>query len=69
MERNYRTFELIHRDSLRTMCINNNYYTCGDTDDYTELLNFVEKLDNITPLEISTIATNIFWALRHRRWM
>ena len=30
--------------SVRNVCIENNYYTCGDNEDYEHMLNWVERL-------------------------
>lgn len=49
----------IDSDKLRNMCINNNWYTVGNTEDYANMFKMCEK-DNITTNQIYKIAKNIY---------
>ena len=54
----------IYSDDIRALCIRNQYYTCGDTRAYEELLNHVSSLEDIPSddltNEILAIAINIY---------
>lgn len=44
--------------NLRALCIKNNWYTCGNEDDYNELFGKIIK-DTITTTDIAEIAQDI----------
>lgn len=44
---------------LRKLCINNEWYESGDAEDYSNLLEKVDSLENITTDNIVEIATDI----------
>ena len=44
---------------LRKLCINNDWYESGDAEDYSNLLEKVDSLENITTDDIVEIATDI----------
>lgn len=49
-------------DDIREFCIRNNMYTCGNNDDYTKLLNYVNDNHlNITIEVLHNIASDIYW--------
>jgi hypothetical protein len=49
----------LYRDDIRHLCVKQNWYTCGDNDDYSSILNYVDCLENVTAWEIGIIATDI----------
>ena len=55
---NYKEIRRLYDDDLRNLCINKNWYTRGNTEEYTNLLNMCNK-NNITTNDIVEIATNI----------
>ena len=50
---------IISMCDLRKACIKYDWYTCGDTDEYSYLLSYANMLENITTDELETIATDI----------
>jgi len=49
----------IDTDKLRSMCIKNNWYTAGNTTDYSKMFKMCNK-DNITPNHLYKIAEDIY---------
>ena len=47
-------------DDVRHVCIQNDYYTCGDVKSYERLLDYVRTLDNVTEENLFHIALDIF---------
>lgn len=45
-------------NKVRLMCINHNYYTCGDNEDYSKMLNFVST-HQPTKMNIYKVAKDI----------
>lgn len=45
---------------LRLLCINEQWYTRGNSDEYYELLQSVDKMENVTTDNIVEIATDIY---------
>lgn len=45
--------------AIRKACIENNWYTCGDCEDYDNILTYANNLENATTDELETIATDI----------
>lgn len=43
MKFNYRPYKIWSADSIREMCICKRYYTCGDTEAYSEMLDYVRN--------------------------
>ena len=46
--------------NVRQVCIDHNYYTCGDCDAYQKLLNNVMMLDGVTDEDLLKITENIY---------
>lgn len=46
-------------DKLRNMCINNNWYTAGNTEDYSKMFEMCKK-DTITTSQLYRIAKDIY---------
>lgn len=44
---------------VRDFCVSHNWYTCGDCQEYTELLNFVSNNDP-SPDNLYTVARDIY---------
>ena len=40
-------------------CIERNLYTCGDTEDYRRMLDFVDERENPSDLDLYKVARNI----------
>lgn len=52
---------IAYADKVRQMCIDNNYYTRGDVDAYTKMLDFVyHHLDANNEVQMIEVAQNIF---------
>ena len=47
-------------DDIRKLCIENEWYTCGSNEDYSDLLNFIDNLENVTTQNIFEVAINIY---------
>ncbi len=51
---------LLNRDSVREVCVENDFYTCGSNEDYEKILTKVdEKKNGMTAEEVSEIAKDI----------
>lgn len=46
-------------DNLRALCIRNDWYTCGDNEEYSNLLNTAHYCENITTDVLVELATDI----------
>lgn len=46
-------------DNLRALCIEHDWYTCGDNDEYSNLLNTAHYCENITTDVLVELATDI----------
>lgn len=55
----YRETRVMSADSLRELCINEDWYTCGTNEEYTKLLTSVSKNNNIDTDDLVEIAQNI----------
>lgn len=51
-------YRIWHAEDVRQFCMKNNYYTNGNNEEYTAMLNFVENNDP-TPENIYEVARNI----------
>lgn len=51
---------VLYSDSVRRLCIDNNWYTCGTSSDYKKLLDYVASKRNFTINDIKKIAINIY---------
>lgn len=62
---NFKATPIIQSDKVRQMCINYNLYTCGNSEEYTHMLN--ELCEVYCPLmdDYETIAADI---LSHSKW-
>jgi hypothetical protein len=49
----------LYRDDLRQLCIRNNWYTCGNNEEYGKLLDTVDQCENVTTDVIASLAKNI----------
>ncbi|MDR0947901.1 MAG: hypothetical protein LBM69_00110 [Lachnospiraceae bacterium] len=49
----------LYRDDLRQLCIRNNWYTCGDNEEYGKLLDTADQCENVTADVIASLAKNI----------
>lgn len=49
----------IDSDKLRNMCINNNWYTAGNSEDYSKMFEMCKR-NNITTNQIYKIAKDIY---------
>ena len=49
----------IDSDKLRNMCIKNNWYTAGSTEDYSKMFEMCKK-DNISTSQLYKIAKDIY---------
>lgn len=60
MKHGYKEVRRISADSLRNLCTAKNWYTRGNTEEYSHLLyNMAERKDNITTDDIVEIAQDI----------
>jgi hypothetical protein len=50
---------VISMDKVRSICIANEYYTCGDTRDYSRMLNMVSD-GEFTDSVLETVAMDIY---------
>lgn len=57
--RSIKTTKRITTDDLRNLCIEKDYYTCGDCEAYDELFDYVRDRD-LTDSDIIAIADNIY---------
>ncbi len=56
----YKEIRKIYADTLRQLCINRNWYTNGDNDDYSHLLyDLANDKDNLSTEDIIEIAEDI----------
>ena len=46
-------------NNLRRICIEYDFYICGDCEKYSKILCYANELENITTDELETIATDI----------
>ena len=51
---------VLYSDSVRRLCINNNWYTCGTSADYKKLLDYVASKRTFTINDIKKVAINIY---------
>lgn len=49
----------INSEDVRNFCIHNNLYTRGDSEDYSRMLQSLDKLHNCTPQRVIVIAKDI----------
>ena len=49
----------INSEDIRNFCIHNNLYTRGDNEDYSRMLQSLDKLHNCTPQRVIAIARDI----------
>ena len=49
----------INSKDVRNFCIHNNLYTAGDNEDYSRMLQSLDKLHNCTPQRVIIIAKDI----------
>ena len=49
----------IDSEGVRNFCIHNNLYTRGDNEDYSRMLQSLDKLHNCTPQRVIAIARDI----------
>ena len=49
----------INSEDVRNFCIHNNLYTRGDNEDYSRMLQSLDKLHNCTPQRVIVIAKDI----------
>lgn len=60
MKHRYREVRRIHADSLRNLCIAKNWYTRGNTEEYSHLLyDMAEGKENISTDDIVEMAQDI----------
>ena len=59
-----RTYQRISRDKVYHLCVKEQYYTCGDSESYMEMLTYCDKLGEIADPQVTTevmaIAINIY---------
>lgn len=53
------TTRLWSYDSVRGCCIENDYYTNGNSEDYSDMLDFVHDHDTPTEAQVYTVAVDI----------
>lgn len=58
MKEAYKIRRTLCTENLRILCIKNDWYRCGDNDDYAHMLNKAKK-GNITSNDIVSIARDI----------
>ena len=51
---------VLSAQDLRSLCIENNYYTRGDNEEYSNLFEWVGKQHNMTTTKIMQVAQDIF---------
>ena len=51
---------VLYSDSVRRLCIDNNWYTCGTSSDYKKLLDYVASKRTFTINDIKKVAINIY---------
>lgn len=56
----YSEIRKLNSDDLRTLCIKEQWYTRGNSDEYCELLSSVDKMENVTTDNIVEVATDIY---------
>lgn len=44
---------------IKKACIEKDWYTCGDSEEYANLIYYTNKLENVTTDELEIIATDI----------
>lgn len=49
----------ISREAIRNACIEKNWYTCGNCEEYEKILSYANKLEEVTTDDLETIATDI----------
>ena len=54
------TKRYLDTDKIRDLCIDNNYYTCGDCEEYSAMFGLARRADANKPEDIYQIALNIF---------
>lgn len=60
MKKNYKEIRKISAYALRQLCINNNWYTAGDNDEYEHLLfDLAEHKENLSTADVVEIAADI----------
>lgn len=47
------------RGAIRNACIERNWYTCGNCEEYEKILSYADKLKEVTTDELEKIATDI----------
>lgn len=59
-----RTYAKISRDDVYHLCVREQYYTCGDCEDYEKMLSYVGNLgeikDELIGVHLTRIATDIY---------
>ena len=50
---------IINSEDVRNFCIHNNLYTRGNNEDYSRMLQSLDKLHNCTPQRVIVIAKDI----------
>lgn len=55
----YKEIRILGMNKLRTLCIEKNWYTLGDNEEYSNLLTMAKK-KGITTEDIAEMATDIF---------
>ena len=56
----YKEIRKIHASTLRQLCINQNWYTAGDNDEYGHLLfDLAQNKENLSTADIIEIAADI----------
>lgn len=55
----YHEVRVMHADSLRALCIRQNWFTRGDNEEYSKLLDKAQYTTNITTDDIVELATVI----------
>ena len=51
---------VLYSDSVRRLCIDKNWYTCGTSSDYKKLLDYVASKRTFTLNDIKKVAINIY---------
>ncbi len=60
MKKQYKEIRKIRASALRQLCINNDWYTSGDNDEYGHLLfDLADHKENLSTADIIEIATDI----------
>lgn len=55
----YTEIRTMSMNDLRALCIEKNWYTCGDVDEYSNLLTTAQNYGNITCDDLVELATDI----------